>query len=295
MWKIILSVIIGIVVLGLIGFTETANAEPFLSKIPSNPNLSNIIDLRVDSSGNMYGILDNNVVKINPSGDTLLTFGTSGSGDGQFSFPQDMAFDLAGNIYVADGNNNRIQKFNSTFTFLDKFGTNCVLSSGSGCVDPDGGGLLELGDGQFNSPEGIALDFSGNIYVADTNNHRIQKFDSAGAFQSKFGFLSSGDGNFFFPENIRIDDINQIFVADTANHRIQKFSSTCTIPISGDMIITSDCTLLSSDTTPANVIVQNGALMLIPSGTTLDINFATNNLTVQSGGGVLIQSGGKIT
>ena len=60
--------------------------------------------------------------------------------------------------YVADGENHRIQKFDGTGSFLTKWG-----SMGSG-------------DGQFNLPRGVAVDGSGNVYVADQNNSRIQKF-----------------------------------------------------------------------------------------------------------------------
>ncbi|MCV0411499.1 6-bladed beta-propeller [Nitrosarchaeum sp.] len=85
-----------------------------------------------------------------------FNFGSSGTGNGQFKAPEDVALDASGNIYVADTNNNRIQKFDSSGTYLSQFG-----SSGNK-------------NGQFRSPEDVALDASGNIYVADTNNHRIQ-------------------------------------------------------------------------------------------------------------------------
>jgi len=71
----------------------------------------------------------------------------------------------------------------------------------------------------------------------------------------------------------------------------------CTIETAADVdtIISSSCTVLSSITAGGSITVQNGAVMTIPSGVTLDINFATKNLTVQAGGGVLIEAGGTIT
>lgn len=81
------------------------------------------------------------------------------------------------------------------------------------------------GEGQFNSPVGIALDPSGNIYVADTGNHRIQKFDSNGNFIRKWGSESTGDGQFSHPEGVAIDSSRNVYVADTSNHRVQKFDS----------------------------------------------------------------------
>jgi len=88
----------------------------------------------------------------------LLTWGSSGSGDGQFANPADVATDGSGNVYVADTNNNRIQKFDASGTFLTTWGN------------------FGSGNGQFSSPPGVATNGSGNVYVADTNNDRIQKF-----------------------------------------------------------------------------------------------------------------------
>ena len=69
----------------------------------------------------------------------------------------------------------------------------------------------------------------------------------------------------------------------------------CIIPEAGDWTIIEDCTLATSSTTPANVIVQNNSVLTIPNGLTLTIDLANNSLTVVSGSGVLIQSGGTIT
>ena len=72
-------------------------------------------------------------------------------------------------------------------------------------------------------------------------------------------------------------------------------ATACTVPDSGDMSIATDCTLTISDTAPANVLVQSGATMIIPSGVQLDIDFTQFNLTVETGGRVLIKAGGSIT
>ena len=91
-------------------------------------------------------------------GTFLTTWGSSGTGDGQFDFPFGVATDGSGNVYVADDGNHRIQKFDASGTFLTAWG-----SDGSG-------------NGQFHFPQGVATDGSGNVYVSDTNNQRIQEF-----------------------------------------------------------------------------------------------------------------------
>src|SRR5206468_10221457 len=93
---------------------------------------------------------------------------------GEFNGAFGVAIDGSGNVYVADAGNNRIQKFDSTGTFLTTWG-----SFGSG-------------NGQFNLLGGVATDGSGNVYVADDGNNRIQKFDSTGTFLTTWG--SPGPG-----------------------------------------------------------------------------------------------------
>ena len=73
------------------------------------------------------------------------------------------------------------------------------------------------GDGQFDKPVSIAVDLSGNVYVADTGNSRIQKFNSNGTFITKWGPIPVGIG-------IAVDSSGNVYVADTYNHRIRKFS-----------------------------------------------------------------------
>jgi tripartite motif-containing protein 71 len=74
-------------------------------------------------------------------------------------------------------------------------------------------------------PHGIAVDASGNIYVADTLNHRIQKFDSSGNLVTKWGSEGTGDGQFISPIGVAVDTSDNVYVADSDNHRMQKFNS----------------------------------------------------------------------
>ena len=137
-------------------------------------------------------------------------WGTVGSGDGQFIFPFGVGVDGAGDVYVADSSNDRIQKFTSTGAFVTKWGSN-----GSA-------------DGQFNNPRGVAVDAAGDVYVADTGNNRIQKFTSTGTFVTTWGSFGTNNGEFHFPFGPGVDAAGNVYVADQANRRIQKFTSTGT-------------------------------------------------------------------
>lgn len=138
---------------------------------------------------------------------TFVTkWGSSGSGDGQFSAPYDVAIDSSNNVYVTDVGNHRIEKFDSNGNFITKWG-----SFGSS-------------NGQFSTPWAIAIDSSDNIYVADQNNFRIQKFDSNGNYLTQFGSFGTGDGQLWNPSGVAVDSSGNVFVADTYNNRVEKFS-----------------------------------------------------------------------
>jgi DNA-binding beta-propeller fold protein YncE len=79
-------------------------------------------------------------------------------------------------------------------------------------------------EGQFDSPTGIAVDASGNILVADSNNGRIEKFSPTGAFLSTIGTKGSGHGQLGQPNGIAIDRAGNIYVAEASNHRVQKLA-----------------------------------------------------------------------
>ncbi|MEW6534364.1 MAG: 6-bladed beta-propeller [Candidatus Auribacterota bacterium] len=86
-------------------------------------------------------------------------------------------------------------------------------------------GSLGSGDGQFRTPEGIAIDNSGNIYVADFYNYRVQKFNPYGGFITKWGSEGTGDGQFKAPTGIAINSSGKVYVTEFYNHRIQVFDS----------------------------------------------------------------------
>ena len=189
-------------------------------------------------------------------GQTFVTkWGNFGSLNGEFKFPQHLAADAAGNVYVGDSDNHRVQKFDSNGGYLTQWGTN---GSGDGefigpygvAVDASGNNVYVVdrvnqrvqvfnsdgiyqdqwgtngtGDGQFVNPAGVAVDASGKVYVVDTDNHRIQKFESDGTFITKWGAFGTNDGDFDTPVGIVVDAGGKVYVADHRNHRVQKFES----------------------------------------------------------------------
>jgi sugar lactone lactonase YvrE len=131
----------------------------------------------------------------------------SGSGVNEVQFPQDLATDSSGNVYVTDAGSERVVKFTADGRFLRKWGTR-----GSG-------------NGQFDDPVGIATDSSGNVYVTEASNHRVQKFTSTGSFIRKWGTRGSGNGQFRLPWGIATDRSGNVYVADLNNNRIQQFTA----------------------------------------------------------------------
>jgi DNA-binding beta-propeller fold protein YncE len=81
------------------------------------------------------------------------------------------------------------------------------------------------GRGQFDSPRGVAADASGNLYIADLGNARVQKFSAEGDFLVAFGKPGTGEGELRAPNGITVDSAGNIYVADAHNHRLTKFKA----------------------------------------------------------------------
>lgn len=147
----------------------------------------------------------------------------AGSGQGQFNRPRGVAVGPDGSIYVVDSRNARIQKFAPTGEFLMTFG-----SEGSGP-----GQLARFASSGGGGPNGIAVDENGNVYVADTWNHRIQVFSSDGAYLNGWGSFfdaqddptqaAANDGLFYGPRGLAFHN-GELYVTDTGNERVQVFT-----------------------------------------------------------------------
>lgn len=209
--------------------TQAANTQ---SQDSSNPAAAGANDV-----GNSPGVVPTqagpvatptvNLAEANATPSGLFDVGAASAARGRFNLPRGITADGEGNIYVSDTQNERIEKFDKSGKFLSAFG-----SKGSA-------------EGQFNvmaedavgtGPSGMAVDASGNLYVADTWNHRVQKFDKAGKFITQwgsFGTLTDPDtakdpasnSMFWGPRDIGIGPDGSVYVTDTGNKRVLIFDA----------------------------------------------------------------------
>jgi sugar lactone lactonase YvrE len=175
-----------------------------------NPN-----DIAIDGSGNRFVAdqLNSRIVKFDYNGNYLSQFGGSGSASGKCNQPEGLAVDGSGYVFVADTYNHRVQKFDSNGNFIpSSFNIN---TSGQPGTNP----------GEFDYPIGVAVDSDGNVFVADTYNHRIQEFDNNGNYLAQFGTYGSNPGQFNYPEGLALDGNGHLFVAEWGNNRVQKLDT----------------------------------------------------------------------
>ena len=192
-----------------------------------------------------------------PTGEKLRSFGSKGSGPGQFNEPNGVTVDDDGNILVADSRNHRIQKFTSNnkhnitsvplgsqgskdlqFNFpisvaispiTKKIATSDLHNGRVQILNPDltfyrSIGSKGSGNGEFNGPYDTAFDSAENIYVTDAWNHRIQIFNLEGQFSRQFGNKGKGDKELDFPAGMSIDSDDKVYVVEHNNHRVLVFT-----------------------------------------------------------------------
>jgi tripartite motif-containing protein 71 len=158
------------------------------------------------------------VDEFSSTGTHLAQFGngTYGSASNELWSPFGAAVDAQGNVYISDTTNNRIVVYGAT---------GGPSTWGSYGVSWDYNGNYNLNPGKFNEPMGIAIGKSGNIYVADYQNSRIQEFSPAGAFITQWGGYGSGNTQFEYPRGIAIDSNGNVYVVDEIAARVQEFTS----------------------------------------------------------------------
>jgi sugar lactone lactonase YvrE len=180
----------------------------------------------VDSTGNIYVVNSGDQkIYIITSGGSVSTFAgsTTGSTDGngtaaKFNYPRGVAVDGLGNVYVADTGNHMIRKITPAGLVTTVAGSTSGFADGTGTA------------ARFSGPQGLAVDSTGNIYVADTNNFKIRKITPDGVVStlagSTYGFADGIGINASFKHifGVSVDSTGNVYVADTYNNMIRKIT-----------------------------------------------------------------------
>lgn len=178
-------------------FPQDASDEGSVSALPGRPIALCVANQKLY----VTDILDQDVKVYDLKGRLVTRFGRPGSEKGEFLYPNGIAADKDGTIYISDSNNARVQVFNDKGEFLNAF-------TGS---DKEAMAL----------PRGIALDGNGRLHVVDTLKHKVFVFTKEGRFVCTYGGFGTRGKGLAYPNGIVINNrSNEIFIADKLNNRI---------------------------------------------------------------------------
>jgi len=268
----------------------------------ANAQFSSIEGIAIDSSGNLYIVDSNNqrIRKISVSTGIITTVAGSGvpdtdnygiirggfRGDGgpatsaQLNLPYAVAVDISGNLYIVDKDNNRIRKVDTAGII------STVAGNGTAGFSGDGGPAAAA---QLNTPYGVAVDSTGNLYIADQYNQRIRKVSTNGIITTVAGSGAleidvygrgyvrggfSGDGGsatnaqLNTPLDVTVDNIGNLYISEYYNHRIRKIDTNGIIStFAGSGAVNASYGGFSGDGGPAT-----SAQLNIPWGVSFDSN-----------------------
>lgn len=194
--------------------------------------LANPGGVAADGSGNLYfaDTVSLRLRKVSAAG-IITTVAGGGTGDsglavfGLLSAPWGIARDSAGNTYIADTGNNRVRKVAASGVITTVAGVGTTGYSGDG-----GPGI----SAQLNAPEGLALDASGNLYIADTYNFRVRRLDTSGnmttvAGNGSYGYTGDGDpavnAQFGAPWGLAVDSSGNLYISDAGYGVVRKVNA----------------------------------------------------------------------
>jgi tripartite motif-containing protein 71 len=183
----------------------------------------------IDPSGNVWTVnFETDLVeKFSPTGVLLGSYGSQGTAEGQFIKPWGIGIDPRnGDVYVSDQANNRVEELSPTGAFIRMFGWGVSNNKAEFeiCTKECKPGIAGSGNGQFYVMAGVSVDSSGNVWIADYGNSRIEEFNEKGEYVKKFGTAGKGAEQFEGPLSIAFSGGN-LYITDFHNNRVQEFST----------------------------------------------------------------------
>jgi sugar lactone lactonase YvrE len=214
---------------GYAGYDDSFGGDggPATAALINNPSA-----VAIDNAGNIY-VADNTngrIRKVNAAGIISTIAGNGGptyNGDNgpavlaALESPVGVAVDNAGNVFVADQQNSRIRKIDAAGII------HTVAGTGTSGFSGDGGAAIYA---RINAPNDVAVDLEGNLYIADFNNHRIRKVDTAGIITTIAGTGAAGpagdggaatDASLNYPAGVKVDASGNVYIADYENNKVR--------------------------------------------------------------------------
>ncbi len=250
---------------GLQSFSGDAGAA-------SRAQLNSPLGMAMDASGNLYfaDTANHRIRRISPGGTITTVAGNAlpgFSGDGgpatlaELDTPTGVAVDAGGNLYIADSANNRVRRVGTDGT------VSTIVGNGNAALFGDGGPALAAA---LNGPQGVAVDGSGNLYIADTLNHSVRRVDTSGQ-------ISTAVPSLVAPRAVAVTPSGVLYVADAGIRMVSKGSS--------GILAGSD------STTPQGVTVDAAGNVYYTAGNQVRRVSATGTVSVVAGTGACCYAG----
>ena len=225
------------------------------------------VGLALDSGGNLFIADSSNhrVRKVTPAG-VITTIAGDGNPQGALAAPTAVAVDSAGNVFIADTFNHRVRKVAASNGVVTT-----IAGTGSQGLGADG---VQGTASALTYPRGVAVDSAGNVYVSDTDNHRVRKLDTGGVITTVAGTGGSpgcSNTQLNAPRGLAIAGTGDIFIADANNHRVMRLSGGTMSPFAGSATCTSGgeegaATSAARFSSPAAVSINNANDVFIADG-----------------------------